>query len=91
MNSYQNKKRKRNLVKKAGKKLYFRLCYGKWEVPVEFKTLQEIMFEEMLIFGNQPSIEDCVDAATRQGKISLSDGIILKRRMSGKSWGYRLK
>ena len=86
MNSYQNKKRKRNLAKKKSKKLYFRFCYSKWLASIKLKPLQEIMFEEMLIFGTNISVEDCINMAAQQGKISLSESVILKKRMSGKSW-----
>lgn len=55
MNSYQNKKRKRNLAKKAKRK---HILWAKrqeeffnWFRNIEYEKLSEIMFEEMLVFG----------------------------------------
>ena len=52
MNSYQNKKRKRNLAKKAKKK------WLKWLMPIEYKELFNIMFENAFIFGDIPTAID---------------------------------
>jgi hypothetical protein len=80
MNSYQNKKRKRNLVKKAKKKtLLIERISSSWVVPIEWKSVFDILFEETMLGGDIPKAIDNLPVE------------ILKRRYSGKSWGYRLK
>lgn len=80
MNSYQNKKRKRNLAKKAKRQ---HTLYAKkqeeffnslsWFKSVEYKKLSEIIFEERFVFGNDYSIVNCIFQAARQGVITLSE------------------
>ena len=58
-NSYQNKKRKRNLVKKANKKgLLSDRLLTKLTMSIEYKKLFDIMFEERLLFGVIPKAVD---------------------------------
>lgn len=59
MNSYQNKKRKRNLIKKAKKKwLLSDRLLAKLTMSIEYKKLFDIMFEERLLFGVIPKAVD---------------------------------
>ena len=59
MNSYQNKKRKRNLVKKAKKKqLLSDRFFTKLLTSIEYKKLFDKAFEERLLFGIIPKAVD---------------------------------
>ena len=53
ISSYQNKKRKRNLVKKARKKqLLIQSISSSWIVPIQWKSVFDILYEDYLIFGD---------------------------------------
>jgi len=77
MNSYQNKKRKRNLAKKAKKKiLLIERISSSWVVPIEWKSVFDILFEETMLGGNIPKAIDNLP----EYKFTEEQLEILKRR-----------
>jgi hypothetical protein len=77
MNSYKNKKRKRNLAKKAKKKiLLIKRISSSWVVPVEYKGLFNILFENAFILGDIPKAIDNLP----KGILTEEQLEILKRR-----------
>jgi len=96
MNSYQNKKRKRNLVKKEkfkrsktysnfiwNKRLNKAIAEAQWNFVS--KKLFPVMVETEFMYGRTISIDECIDTAIKQGNISLSEGILLREKLKGNS------
>jgi hypothetical protein len=77
MNSYQNKKRKRNLAKKAKKKiLLIERISSSWVVPIEWKSVFDILFEETMLGGDIPKAIDNLP----KGVLTEEQLEILKKR-----------
>jgi len=76
-NSYQNKKRKRNLVKKARKKkLLIQRISSSWIVPIQWKSVFDILFEDYLIFGDiAPALDNLPKGVLTEEQLE-----ILKKR-----------
>jgi hypothetical protein len=77
MNSYKNKKKKRNLAKKAKKKiLLIKRISSSWAVPIEWKSVFDILFEETMLGGDIPKAIDNLP----KGILTEEQLEILKRR-----------
>jgi hypothetical protein len=77
ISSYKNKKRKRNLAKKAKKKiLLIERISSSWVVPIEWKSVFDILFEETMLGGDIPKAIDNLP----KGVLTKEQLEILKKR-----------